>query len=87
MKILFVTGGGDCECKGEGVVEALPRGCTRYLRTLCKCVVAKEAMAIKPERSVEGGNDYYVVILPKEIGAERVIIEPTLETDVRLKQE
>lgn len=45
MKLLFVTGGDDCECKGEGKVlmKAHPRDVNPTIRSLCHCVVAKEA--------------------------------------------
>lgn len=45
MKILFVTGDNDCECKGTGKVDKTGKYhlSEQFNVCLCECVVAKEA--------------------------------------------
>lgn len=44
MKILFVTGGDDCFCRGDGTIQNIGAWGSKT-NTLCDCVEAREAHA------------------------------------------
>jgi len=62
MKVLFVTGNEECECKGTGMIERLmasvdPKNSAQPLvqikaRMLCDCVEAKELQAAVDTKDV-----------------------------------
>lgn len=45
MKILFVTGGEDCQCKGTGIIKRVIEYFPPItIKVMCDCVEAREAV-------------------------------------------